>query len=103
MFAVIQTGAKQYKVEKGTQIAVEKLDAKEGSEITLENVLLVDDKGNTKVGTPLVEGASVKAKVLEQGKADKIKVFKMKPKKRYQKTQGHRQMQTVLEITDIKA
>lgn len=101
MFAVIQTGAKQYKVEKGSKITVEKLDVKEGAEIKLENVLLVSEKGKTTIGMPLVKGASVKAKVLSQGKDEKIRVFKMKAKKRYQITQGHRQPITTLEITDI--
>ena len=102
MFAIIQTGGKQYKVEKGTILDVERIDEKEEKEITINKVLLIDDNGKTKIGTPLVEGASVKAKITAHKRGEKIVVFKMKPKKRYQKTQGHRQELTTLEILDIK-
>jgi len=102
MFAIIQTGAKQYKVEKGTVLDIERLDAEEGKTIKTENVLLVEDKGKTSIGTPLIKGATVSMKIVEHKRADKIKVYKMKSKKRYQKTQGHRQEITTIEITDIK-
>lgn len=102
MFAIIQTGAKQYKVAKGDIIEVERLEGEEGKSIKTENVLLLSDNDKTQVGTPLVSGASVTMKILAQKRGDKITVFKMKPKKRYQKTQGHRQELTKVEITEIK-
>ncbi len=102
MFAIIETGGKQYKVEKGMKLEIERLEGKEGDSITFDSVLLTNDK-ETKVGNPEVKGASVKAKIIEHKRGDKIVVFKMKPKKRYQKTQGHRQELTTIEITDIKA
>ena len=102
MFAIIQTGGKQYKVEKGATLDVERINEEAGKEITINKILLISDNGKSKVGTPLVEGASVKAKIAEHKRGEKIVVFKMKPKKRYQKTQGHRQELTTLEILDIK-
>lgn len=102
MFAVIKTGGKQYKVEKGATLSVEKIDAKEGSTVKIDKVLLISDKDKVEVGTPLVEGAYVEAKLVSADKGDKIRVFKMKAKKRYQKTQGHRQDLSRIEITDIK-
>lgn len=102
MFAVIHTGGKQYKVAKGETLEVEKIEAEDGTNVEFDQVLLVNDGKETKVGTPTVSGAVVKAKIVEQTKADKIRVFKMKAKKRYQKTQGHRQKLTMLEIVDIK-
>ncbi len=101
MFAIIQTGGKQYKVEKGQTIKVEKLsDAKEGTKVDFDRVLMVSDK-EVSVGAPYVSGANVAAKVVSNGRGEKIIVFKMKAKKRYQKTQGHRQDYTEVEITDI--
>ncbi len=99
MFAIVETGGSQYKVEKGTTIEVNRMEGTEGSSVTLDQVLMVD----TNVGTPTVPGASVTAKIVAHKRGDKIVVFKMKAKKRYQKTQGHRQELTTLEITDIKA
>ncbi|MBT3865155.1 50S ribosomal protein L21 [Candidatus Peregrinibacteria bacterium] len=103
MLAVLETGGKQYKVEKGTLLEVEKLTEEDGKTITFEEVLLTSDGKSTKVGTPYVSGAKVMAKVIEQKRGEKIIVFKKKPKKRYERTQGHRQNYTLLEITDIKA
>lgn len=95
------TGGKQYKVSVGDKIRVEKMDVEEGKEITLPNVLLrSSDDSTAELGRPFLD-APVKAKVLKQGKADKIRVFKMKAKKNYQRTQGHRQQYTELEITKI--
>ncbi len=102
MFAIIETGGKQYKVEKGTILQVEKLDIKEGDSIKLSKVLLLSDNDKTEIGTPIVGGAEVTAKAVEHGRGEKIVVFKMKAKKRYQKKQGHRQDYTLLEVTDIK-
>lgn len=101
MFALIQTGGKQYKVAKGDILEVEKMEVEEGSSFNFDQVLLINDGKTTTVGKPLIEGAVVKAKVLGHVKADKIIVFKMKAKKRYEKTQGHRQHLVSLEITDI--
>ena len=103
MYAVIKTGGKQYRVSKNDVVRVEKIDAEVGSEIALDQVLLVGSGDSTKVGSPLVDGASVKASVLDQVKADKIVVFKKKRRKNYRKKQGHRQNLTVLRITDIAA
>jgi large subunit ribosomal protein L21 len=103
MFAIVQTGGKQYKVSKGDTLDIEKLDVESGKKVNLDKVLLVSDKTATKVGTPLVDGAYAVAKIVEHKRGDKIKVFKMKAKKRYQKTQGHRQSLTTIEIVEIKA
>ncbi|MBI5753566.1 50S ribosomal protein L21 [Candidatus Peregrinibacteria bacterium] len=102
MFAIIETGGKQYKVEKGTTFSVEKLDLKEGGSITIDKVVLIGDNAHLKIGTPFVEGASVTAKVLAHEKGEKLRIFKMKAKDHYQRTQGHRQKYTSLEITEIK-
>ena len=97
MKAIFVTGGKQYIVEEGQELYVEKLDAEEGKEVVFEEVLYVDGK----VGTPTVKGAKVVAKVLKQGKGKKILVFKYKPKKKYRKTQGHRQPYTKILIKSI--
>lgn len=103
MFAVIRTGGKQYKVAKDDIIRVEKLDVEAGANISLDEVLMVDSGKGLTVGRPLVAGATVKAEVLEQTRGDKIIVFKMKRRKNYRRTKGHRQDLTVLKITDITA
>lgn len=102
MFAVIKTGGKQYLVSAGEKIKIEKIDVEEGKEVVFDEVLLLgkDDK-DVKIGNPFVKGAKVKAKVLAQDKAKKIIIFKYKPKKRYQKKQGHRQPFTEVEILKI--
>lgn len=102
MFAIIETGGKQYKVEKGATVEVEKLDAEDGSTITIDKVVLISDNNDVKIGTPYVSGAAVVAKVLGQIKGEKIRVYKMKAKEHYQRTAGHRQKYTSLEITEIK-
>ena len=101
MFAVVQTGGKQYKVCENDIIKVEKLDSKVGDKIKLE-VLLVSDGEKTVVGTPVVKNAVVEAEVLGNGKEDKIVVFKYKPKKNERTKQGHRQPYTELKILSIK-
>lgn len=101
MYAVIETGGKQYKVSEGDVIFVEKLGAEEGANVTIDKVLIVGNDDKVTVGTPAVEGASVEAKVLKNGKAKKIYVFKMKRKKNYRRKIGHRQPYTKLEITKI--
>ena len=102
MYAIIETGGKQVKVEVGAKIYVEKLNVNEGEEVTFDRVLLVGGE-STKVGAPYVEGASVVAKVEKQGKEKKIRVFKYKSKANYRRTTGHRQPYTCLTITAINA
>ena len=100
MYAIIQTGGKQYKVQVGDEVLVEKLDAEVGTEVTLD-VLLVADGETVTVGKPVVEGVKATAKVLEHGKGKKVIVFKYKPKKNIRKKRGHRQPFTNVEITAI--
>lgn len=102
MYAIIATGGKQYRVAQGDVIYVEKLDAAENDSISFD-VLLVEKDGDLKVGAPLVEGAKVEGKVLQQGRGEKIVVFKYKSKKNYRRKQGHRQPFTKVEITAINA
>ncbi len=103
MNAVIETGGKQYRVSEGDTIFVEKLNAAEGDEVTLDRVLLLSDESGTKVGTPTIDGAKVLAKVAKQGKNKKIVVFKFKAKKNYRRKAGHRQPYTKLTIEKIEA
>ena len=100
MYAIIETGGKQIRVEVGSKIYVEKLEAKVGSTVTLDKVLLIGDKA-VKVGTPYIKGANVVAKVEKQGKSAKIRVFKYKAKANEHKTIGHRQPYTCLVIESI--
>lgn len=102
-FAVIKTGGKQYRVAEGDVLRVEKLDAEEGSEVVFDSVLMVSNEADLKIGTPVVEGAKVSAKVAKQARTRKIIVFKYRAKKRYKKKAGHRQHFTELEITKISA
>lgn len=101
MYAVIETGGKQYRVQKGDSLFVEKLDAEAGDKIELDKVLLVSKEGELLTGKPYVDGAKVVANVVEQGKAKKVVVFKYKAKKNYRKRQGHRQPYTKIEIEEI--
>jgi large subunit ribosomal protein L21 len=101
MYAVIETGGKQYRVEVGTELAVELLEVEPGQEITLERVLLVADGEEAAIGRPVVDGATVSARVLRNDRADKVISFKYKPKARRRVKKGHRQEQTVLRITDV--
>lgn len=103
MYAVIVTGGKQYKVSEGDTIFIEKLEVEEGSTVTFDQVLMAADGENVKVGAPTVEGATVEAKVVKNGKAKKIYVFKMKRKKNERSKKGHRQPYTKIEITKINA
>ncbi len=102
MYAIVETGGKQYKVAAGDTIYVEKLDAEVGQSVTLDKVCFVGGD-QTKVGTPTVAGASVTAKVVEHGRGKKIVVFKYKAKKNYHKKQGHRQPYTKLLVETIQA
>ncbi len=100
MFAVIKTGGKQYKVSEGDVLDVEKLEKEEGEEIVFNEVLLLEGD-ETKIGKPTVDGASVKAEVIKQGRGEKKIVFKYKPKKRQSKKKGHRQPFSRVEIKEI--
>ena len=102
MYAIIETGGKQYKVSEGDVIRVEKLNAGQGETVEINKVLAVVDGDRMTVGKPVVEGARAIVKVLEHGKADKIVVFKYKPKKKYRKTQGHRQPYTQVVVEKIE-
>ena len=101
MYAIIETGGKQLKVEVGDTIFVEKLDVAEGEQVVLDKVLFIGDK-TAKIGNPYIKGATVTAKVEKQGKEKKVVIFKYNPKKHYHKKQGHRQPYTKLVIEDIK-
>ena len=101
MLAVIKTGGKQYLVSPGDKIKIEKIDKKEGKEITFNEVLLLEKNKKVEIGSPKVKGAKVTAKVLKQGKGKKIVIFKYKPKKRYKVKKGHRQPFTEIEILKI--
>ena len=102
MLAVIKTGGKQYIVEPGKKIKIEKLPQDEGKEVVFDEVLLLEDKKIVKVGDPLVKGAKVRAKVLTQGRGRKVIIFKYKAKKRQKTKKGHRQSFTEVEITKIE-
>ncbi len=102
MYAIIETGGKQYKVEVGSQVYVELLDVNAEDTVTFDKVLLIGGE-TTKVGAPYVNGATVTAKVEKNGRAKKIIIFKYSPKKRYRKKQGHRQSYTKLTIEAINA
>ena len=101
MYAVIKTGGKQYKVAAGEKIKVEQIAADVGQELVIDQVLAVGDGAQLQVGTPLVAGASVTAKVVAHGRHDKVRIFKMRRRKHYQKRQGHRQNFTELQIGSV--
>ncbi len=98
MYAVIKTGGKQYKVAAGEKLKVEQITAEVGAEITLGEVLAIGTGADLRVGSPFVEGASVTATVLSHGRHDKVRIFKMRRRKHYQKRQGHRQNFTEIQI-----
>ena len=101
MYAVIKTGGKQYRVVAGEKIKVEQIPADVGAEITLDEVLMVGEGESVNIGTPLIAGAKVTAKVVAHGRGPKITIFKMRRRKHYQKHQGHRQNYTEIEISGI--
>jgi large subunit ribosomal protein L21 len=103
MYAVVKTGGKQYRVSAGEKIRVEQLTADVGAEIVLDEVLVVSNGENVTMGAPLVNGASVTAKVLSHGRGDKVHIYKMRRRKHYRKSQGHRQNYTEIEILGISA
>jgi large subunit ribosomal protein L21 len=102
MYAVIKTGGKQYRVSAGEKLKVEQIPADIGSEITLGEVLMLADGEVVTFGAPLVSGAAVTAKVLSQGRGEKVRIYKMRRRKHYRKSQGHRQNYTEIEIVGIK-
>ena len=101
MYAVIKSGGKQYRVESGVQLRVESLAAEVGAAVSFDEVLLVGSGDAVKVGAPLVSGAKVKATVVSHGRGEKVKIFKLRRRKHFQKTQGHRQNFTEVRIVDI--
>ncbi len=103
MFAVIKTGGKQYKVAKDDILVVEKLEAETGKKVVFDNVLMAGSDADVKVGSPTLKGAEVSAEVLEQRKGKKVIVFKKKRRQTYRRKKGHRQNETVVKITGIKA
>ncbi|MDR3541779.1 MAG: 50S ribosomal protein L21 [Desulfosporosinus sp.] len=103
MYAVIETGGKQFKVQEGDVVYVEKLDANVGDAVTIDKVLLVEKDGVVKVGTPVVAGATAVLKVVEHGKGAKVIVFKYKAKKNYRNKQGHRQPYTKVIVEALQA
>ena len=103
MYAIVKTGGKQYKVAQGDVLFVEKLEANEGDVVTLDQVLAVAGENGLTVGAPVVEGATVTAKVVAQGKAKKVIVYKYKAKKDYRRKQGHRQPYTKIVVDKINA
>jgi large subunit ribosomal protein L21 len=103
VYAVIKTGGKQHKVTEGEVLKIEKIDAEVGAEITFDEVMMVKKDEQVTIGQPYVENASVTAEVVEQGKGDKVIVFKYKRKKNYQRKKGHRQLYTAVRIKAIAA
>ena len=101
MYAVIQTGGKQYRVKSGEQVKVELLAAEVGATVSFDRVLMLGEGEGIKVGAPFVSGAAVKATVVAQGRGEKIRIFKMRRRKHYAKTQGHRQGFTEVRIDEI--
>jgi large subunit ribosomal protein L21 len=103
MYAVVATGGKQYKVQEGEVLRVEKLTGEIGSQVEFDQVLMLSDGESVKIGQPVLEGVQVKGHIVEQGKNKKILVFKYKRRKRYRRKQGHRQLFTAVRIDAIEA
>ena len=101
MYAVIKTGGKQYRVEPGAQLRVESLEGEVGAAVSFAEVLMIGNGEDVKLGAPLLKGAQVKATVVAQGRGDKVRIFKLRRRKHFQKTQGHRQNYTEVRIDDI--
>ena len=101
MYAVIQTGGKPYRVKSGEQLKIELLAAEVGSAVSFDNVLMLGEGDGVRVGAPFVAGAKVKATVVAQGRGEKVRIFKMRRRKHYAKTQGHRQSFTEVRIDEI--
>jgi len=103
VYAIVRTGGKQYRVEPGDVVRLERVDAQMGSSVTLDDVLLVGSDGDVRVGTPRLENASVVGTVVEQGRTPKVRVFKYKKRKHYRRTAGHRQSFTAVRIERVEA
>ncbi len=103
MYAIIKSGGKQYRVESGEQLRLESLSADVGAAVSFEEVLMVGEGESVRIGAPTVAGAKVKATVVSHGRGDKVKIFKLRRRKHYQKSQGHRQNYTEVRIDDIVA
>jgi large subunit ribosomal protein L21 len=103
MYAVVKTGGKQYRVSAGEKLKIEQIPAEVGAEIVLDQVLLVADGEAVTMGTPLVAGAQIKARVVSHGRGEKVRIFKLRRRKHYRKSQGHRQNYTEIEILGIAA
>ena len=101
MYAVIKTGGKQYRVSSGEKVKVEQLTAEVGSQITIDKVLMVADGDKISIGKPLVKGATVQATVVNHGRGDKVRIFKMRRRKHFKKQQGHRQNFTEIQVDQI--
>lgn len=101
MYAVIQTGGKQYKVAAGDQLKIETLEAEVGAKVSFDKVLMIADGDSRKIGAPLVSGGKVTAEVIKHGRGDKIRIIKHRRRKNYHKEQGHRQNFTEVKITEI--
>lgn len=102
MYAVIKTGGQQFRVTKGDKLSIQKMEVEAGKSITLDEVMMINDGKTAKIGTPLVSGAKVTAKIVEQYRDEKVVIFKKKRRQNYRRTKGHRQHLTLIEITDIK-
>ena len=102
MYAVIRSGGKQYRVSQGGSVRVEKLSGEVGSTITLDDVLMIGGEGDVKIGTPTVDGAAITGTIVAQGRGPKLRVFKMKRRKGYRRTHGHRQDYTEIRVDEIK-
>ncbi|MDV6344256.1 50S ribosomal protein L21 [Nitrosomonas sp. Is37] len=103
MYAVIKTGGKQYRVEVGNKLKIEQIVAEAGSDLVIDRVLMVSEGENVSIGKPFLDSAKVSATVVGHGRHDKIRIFKMRRRKHYQKHQGHRQNYTEIQITGISA
>ncbi|HWW95424.1 MAG TPA: 50S ribosomal protein L21 [Vicinamibacteria bacterium] len=103
MYAIIRTGGKQYRVQAGDVVHVERLAAAVGASVTLDDVLLIGDEGSTRIGSPRVENATVQGTVVEQDRDAKIRIFKYKKRKHYRRTKGHRQSFTAVRIDRVQA
>ena len=101
MYAVIKTGGKQYRVSAGEKLKIEQLPAEVGAEVVLDQVLLIADGDTVKMGTPLLAGAQIKARVIGHGRGDKVRIFKLNRRKHYRRTMGHRQNYTEIESLGI--
>ncbi len=102
MYAVVRSGGKQYRVNQGGSLRVEKLPGEVGSSITLDDVLMIGGDGDVKIGTPRVDGAQITGTIVAQGRGQKIRVFKMKRRKGYRRSQGHRQDYTEIRVDEIR-